>query len=208
MCQPFLVKVRVNKLSYVQNQNPEVFKYETFFYTDMELQNLINEYLPSAVQNRNVMYGENVERCVAFTLGHALEGGEPDEIIRRSELFKMYTKRICELFKLMNLVGGNADVEEAAKSVNVIVDWCCQKLDKNARLDGIFAAHIALLKGDVSFEIPIKTLPTELNGTNAKVFYKIYKGKIKKQNFYTDKKDQERIVMIYLDDRGFIIEIK
>lgn len=198
--------IRVSDLLHQMPQIYETFDYKEEYFTRDELQDLILPYLPSAVQNNNLMYGKDTERCISFTLGHAKDGGEPDEILLRPNLFNLYVKKACELYMLMHLVNDGTNIANATESVKKIVEWGCQKLNKSSRLDGIFAAHIAALRRNIPFNIPIKILPNELN-TGLSKYYYVYRRSKDKKDFTTDKLDQEKVLNLYLDENKMIKNI-
>ncbi len=148
----------------------------------------------------------DTERCISFTLGHAKDGGEPDEILLRPNLFNLYVKKACELYMLMHIVNDGTNIANATESVKKIVEWGCQKLNKSSRLDGIFAAHIAALRRNIPFNIPIKILPNELN-TGLSKYYYVYRRSKDKKDFTTDKLDQEKVLNLYLDENKMIKNI-
>jgi len=39
----------------------------------------------------------DTERCISFTLGHAKDGGEPDEILLRPILFNLYVNNTTQV---------------------------------------------------------------------------------------------------------------
>lgn len=134
-------------------------------FTNEELQNVILRYLPIAKQNTYRMYGtESI--CNTFTIGHAMDGGKPDEIIRRHNLFLLYTKMSLELIQLANAeqLPINKEKQDAAyQYVKSIVKWGVEQGDLAIHLDGVFAFCTAVYKGARMFSIPIKWLPNELD---------------------------------------------
>ncbi|MCQ2375522.1 MAG: hypothetical protein MJ069_06460 [Salinivirgaceae bacterium] len=166
--------------------------------TDFSQENLL-KYLPEARQNTYKMYGDDVNGCMAFTLGHTSDGSEPDEIIRRSNLFMLYVKRATELLEKFGAKGNAGDAQATVQSV---VDWGKSKNNITIRLDGIFALQIALLDEKPSFKIPIKNLPEEIFDTKAKGFYIYYKEKMHKSNFETDTQSQIFEMNIYMIDNN------
>ena len=121
-----------------------------------------------AKQNEYKMYGNTVS-CSRFTLGHFLDGGKPDEILGRSDLFLLYVKRTMELYKILD---DNAYVDPDKNPYDMIkdvIEWGKEHERKGDKLDGIFRFLIEIEKSkdpnkkSCVFEIPIKSLPDEIS---------------------------------------------
>ncbi|MCQ2208694.1 MAG: hypothetical protein MJZ34_00210 [Paludibacteraceae bacterium] len=125
----------------------------------------ILELLPYNQYNSTEMYGDDVNGCMAFSLGHAKDGPAVDVISGRPQLFLAYTKSAIDLLSEINKSVNNNAGNKAYKSVKDVVDWGI--VHSASRLDGIFAFLVAFEKakqekrteGDLTFSIPIKYLP-------------------------------------------------
>ena len=143
-----------------------------------ELCAIIKGILPKARQNTYKMYGKNVNGCIAFTLGHTTDGSKPDQIVSRPALFKLYAQKVAELLDILGKVD-NSKREYALKQLYSVVDWAVSTGEKEMRLDGIWALNICLLKAQMegkkcktlTFKIPIKWLPDELQEIKTVTYY-------------------------------------
>lgn len=94
-----------------------------------------------------------------FTIGHMMDGGDPDEIVRRRNLFILYVDKITEL--LVKKYNGNIYPKSILiNKFNSIIDVVEKSNLKNKRLDAILAYEIAKYEtpslDEFSFDIPIK----------------------------------------------------
>ncbi len=144
--------------------------YGEYEYEYSEIVSDLKNYLPKARQNSYEMYGANQEGPIdswcTMTTGHSFAFfSNPDAIINRSELFKLYSTHAAELLSIICKIDeGKAKI--ASKNVSSIVDLVKKATngEKNARLDGVWSFHIfftRLMLGEKikTFKIPIKYLP-------------------------------------------------
>lgn len=164
-----------------------------------ELQEFFLEWLNSsaycdAIQNNNVMYGDQVTCVSKYTSGHGDDSSVPDNILARPNLFMYYVKLVTELYPWLSSSAKLNTKNDPVKKIKKIVDWgvksakedgkimdAKQKLGigsdfpTSAKLDGIFRFHIALLRAreqqSFEFDLPIKSLPSEIEEDLAKIFY-------------------------------------
>ena len=140
----------------------------------------------SSKQDGNVMYGDEVTCTSNWTSGHMQDGGEPDDILRRSDWFMYYVKHVTELYPFITKNADPGKAPEAIEKIKAVVDWGVQYYnyigDKKIlgwKLDAIFRFLIQLErnKGANEFicDIPIKSLPEEINTDLAKVYYTVDK---------------------------------
>lgn len=121
------------------------------------------------------MYGDQVTCVSKYTSGHGVDGSDPDNILVRPKLFMYYVKLVTELYPWLSSSG-----VKSAKEDGMIMN-AKQKLGigsdfpTSAKLDGIFRFHIALLRAreqqSFEFDLPIKSLPSEIEEDLAKIFY-------------------------------------
>lgn len=121
-----------------------------------------------AKQNGYKMYGNTVS-CSRFTLGHFLDGGKPDEILRRKDLFLLYVKMAKDLYRILDDKAYPNPDKDPHDLIKDVLDWVHAK--KSEKLDGIFRFLIEIEKSkdpnkkSYVFEIPIKSLPEEISGS-------------------------------------------
>lgn len=119
-----------------------------------------------AKQNGYKMYGNTVS-CSRFTLGHFLDGGKPDEILRRKDLFLLYVKMAKDLYRILDDKAYPNPDKDPHDLIKDVLDWVHAK--KSEKLDGIFRFLIEIEKSkdpnkkSYVFEIPIKSLPEEIS---------------------------------------------
>lgn len=165
--QKKIVKTILSTNSEISSSSVRYAKLKEFFWDEME-----NSANVSAKQNGYKMYGDGVTcKNEGFTLGHFSDGGKPDEILRRSDLFLLYVKRTMELYKILD---DNAYVDPDKNPYDMIkdvIEWGKEHERKGDKLDGIFRFLIEIEKSkdpnkkSYVFEIPIKSLPDEISGS-------------------------------------------
>ena len=172
-------------LSYLPLEYP-FFEYPIFEYAYSDIVSDLKKYLPQAIQDSYKMYGADQEglinsRCT-ITKGHTFEFfNNPDAILIRSELFKLYSTHAAELLSIICKIDEN-EAKKASNNVSSIVDIVKKATngDKNARLDGVWSFHIFLTRLTLgekikTFKIPIKYLPSSTrNNSRVVKFYDWY----------------------------------
>lgn len=163
--QKKIVKTILSANSEISSSSVRYAKLKEFFWDEME-----NSANVSAKQNGYKMYGNGVTcKNEGFTLGHFSDGGKPDEILRRSDLFLLYVKRTMELYKILD---DNAYVDPDKNPyvmIKDVIEWGKEHERKGDKLDGIFRFLIEIEKSkdpnkkSYVFEIPIKSLPEEIS---------------------------------------------
>ena len=146
----------------------------------------MKNYLPQALQNSYEMYGANqdgpIDSWCTMTTGHSFAFfSNPDAIINRSELFKLYSMHAAELLSIICKIDKDK-AKKASDNVSTIVDIFKNATngDKNARLDGVWSFHIfftKLMLGEKikTFKIPIKYLPISArNSMRVRLYYDVY----------------------------------
>lgn len=112
--------------------------------TYKEIKELVLPYLPTANQNKFVMYGEKQTLC--FTFGHADDNTTPDHIVERKKIFLLYIEYIIEYITLKYRTNGLYSKDEIINKFEAIIDVLEDK--PNARLDAIFAYETEKLKNN------------------------------------------------------------
>ena len=112
--------------------------------TYKEVKELVLPYLPTANQNKFVMYGEKQTLC--FTFGHADDNTTPDHIVERKKIFLLYIEYIIEYITLKYRTNGLYSKDEIINRFEAIIDVLEDK--PNARLDAIFAYETEKLKNN------------------------------------------------------------
>lgn len=110
--------------------------------TYKEVKELVLPYLPTANQNKFVMYGEKQTLC--FTFGHADDNTTPDHIVERKKIFLLYIEYIIEYISLKYRTNGLYSKDEIINRFEAIIDVLDDK--PNARLDAIFEYEIKKIK--------------------------------------------------------------
>ncbi len=162
-----------------------------------------------AVQNINVMYGDQVTCSSKFTSGHSEDGGFPDEILERKELFLHYVKRTMELYPLLNNQAKVNTDKDPYKLIENVLIWAESNGDKGGKLDGVFQFLIELEKIEnqkentkpfINIYVPIKSLPKELDEGLVWIMYsKLAENTgLFKWNFNDAADDQTRVLDNYL----------
>jgi len=101
-------------------------------------------------RNNNTLGGDQdglIDSWCTFTIGHGYENvlkDYPDAIVRRKELFSLYTRHLYQLLSMINKVEGSKESIVCDK-IDKIVKWASDKDLKDARFDGIFAFEIMCL---------------------------------------------------------------
>lgn len=123
----------------------------------------------SAIQNKYVMYGDQVTCNSSFTSGHSKDNGEPDEILRRKKLFILYVQRVTELYPMLEIFTSVNAIKNPVDIIQEVLDWHKGDSLTDAKLDGVFKFLIEIEKFSKSKEdsyviyIPIKSLPKEVD---------------------------------------------
>ena len=152
----------------------------------------VKNYLPSANQNKFVMYGENQSMC--FTFGHTWDKTKPDHIVERKEVFLLYIKNIIEYISLKYQSNGSLySKEEIINIFEAIIDVLKEK--PSARLDAIFEYEIQKIKSKTKHPnyiyIPIsnshidnveESLRIYLRNTNILNYHKLQRVRFIKNN--------------------------
>ncbi|MBR2369204.1 MAG: hypothetical protein IKA83_03510 [Paludibacteraceae bacterium] len=152
----------------------------------------VKSYLPSANQNKFVMYGENQSMC--FTFGHTWDKTKPDHIVERKEVFLLYIKNIIEYISLKYQSNGSLySKEEIINIFEAIIDVLKEK--PSARLDAIFEYEIQKIKSKTKHPnyiyIPIsnshidnveESLRIYLRNTNILNYHKLQRVRFIKNN--------------------------
>lgn len=125
-----------------------------------------------AGQNVYRMYGDvAVWWCLDLTFGHKSDGTKPDEILRRKNLFLLYVTRAIELYPILYKEAKVFDDKNPYDLIKDVLDWGENHAEESEKLDGIFRFLIEIEKSkdpnkkSCVFEIPIKSLPTEIRGS-------------------------------------------
>lgn len=138
------------------------------FFKDIQSSSQCN-----AVQNANVMYGDQVTCISKFTSGHSEVDGIPDEILKRKELFLHYVKRTMELYPILNNQATVNPDNNPCELIRDILYW--SENPEEGKLDGVFQFLIELEKIEnlkkngnlsnsrINIYIPIKSLPKEID---------------------------------------------
>ena len=101
---------------------------------------VVNKLIVNATdQDKYKMYGDNMEAIIKTSPGHAYDtkciNNSPDEIFRRPNLFKWYSKGVIELFKCEEFnvffVNGNRkDSKDAEDAVDCVLEFGEKQLEK------------------------------------------------------------------------------
>ena len=197
-----------NSLKAYYEETYSISELQKYFLHIVNSATLTKENKP-ARQNEYNMYGDEVTCVSSWTSGHAGDGSKPDEILRRSELFKLYANRTIEL---LSMITGINDKEDTAKKtienvVNMGVEYAGDNEERMSnKLDGVFEFLIQLEKNkdknEFDISIPIKYLPKELDTGIVWFLYSFIADKtFFKWDFKDSAEKQESVFRQYLKDK-------
>ncbi len=184
--------------------------YGEYEYKYSDIVSDLKKYLTQARQNSYRMYGSDQEGIIdswcSFTSGHSYDskfGENPDAIIRRKDLFSLYTHHLYQLLSKIGKISGTNE-NDVCDKINNIVTWASDKGLKDARLDGIFAFEIMCLNENIDPEnahgkqviIPVKYLKEDVKKSDWKVY--LYYTIV--ANFDKDSKEQQNLLDKYIKD--------
>ena len=113
--------------------------------TYKEVKELVLPYLPTANQNKFVMYG-NDQNWYCLTDGHKNHETIPDHIVQRKEIFLLYIESLIDFIAIKHKTTGIYRKKEILEKFAAIIEVLAEK--PNARLDAVFEYEIAKIKSE------------------------------------------------------------